>query len=74
VLIGFAAVIIGGMGSLVGAALGGFILGALTIALQATLPLSLRPFRDAFLFAIVILFLLLRPQGIVASSYVTERA
>jgi branched-chain amino acid transport system permease protein len=74
VLIGFAAVIIGGMGSLVGAALGGFILGALTIALQATLPLSLRPFRDAFLFAIVILFLLLRPQGLVASSYATERA
>jgi branched-chain amino acid transport system permease protein len=74
VLIGFAAVIIGGMGSLTGAALGGFILGALTIALQASLPLSLRPFRDAFLFAIVILFLLLRPQGLVASSYVSERA
>jgi branched-chain amino acid transport system permease protein len=74
VLIGFAAVIIGGMGSLTGAALGGFILGALTIALQASLPLSLRPFRDAFLFAIVILFLLLRPQGLVASSYVAERA
>jgi branched-chain amino acid transport system permease protein len=74
VLIGFAGVIIGGMGSLVGATLGGFILGVLTIALQAMLPLSARPFREAFLFAIVILFLLLRPQGLVSSAYVTERA
>jgi branched-chain amino acid transport system permease protein len=74
VLIGFAGVIIGGMGSLVGAALGGFVLGALTIVLQASLPLSARPFRDAFLFCIVILFLLLRPQGLVSSSYVAERA
>jgi branched-chain amino acid transport system permease protein len=74
VLIGFAGVIIGGMGSLVGAALGGFVLGALTIALQASLPLSARPFRDAFVFGIVILFLLLRPPGLVASAYVAERA
>ena len=74
VLIGFAGVIIGGMGSLVGATLGGFVLGALTIALQATLPLAARPFRDAFVFGVVILFLLLRPQGLVASAYVAERA
>jgi branched-chain amino acid transport system permease protein len=74
VLIGFAGVIIGGMGSLVGAALGGFLLGALTIALQATLPLSLRPFRDAFVFGLVIVFLLVRPQGLVSSAYVAERA
>jgi len=74
VLIGFAGVIIGGMGSLVGATLGGFFLGALTIALQASLPLGARPFRDAFVFGIVILFLLVRPQGLVSSSYVVERA
>ncbi len=73
VLIGFAGVIIGGMGSLVGAALGGFLLGALTIVLQASLPLTARPFRDAILFGIVILFLLFRPQGLVSSSYVVER-
>ena len=74
VLIGFAGVIIGGMGSLVGASLGGFLLGVTTIVLQASLPLTARPFRDAFLFSIVILFLLLRPQGLVSSSYVVERA
>jgi branched-chain amino acid transport system permease protein len=74
VLIGFAGVIIGGMGSLVGASLGGFVLGVLTIVLQATLPLSARPFRDAFVFGLVILFLLLRPQGLVSSAYVAERA
>lgn len=74
VLIGFAGVIVGGMGSLVGATLGGFLLGALTIALQASLPLTARPFRDAILFGIVILFLLFRPQGLVASAQVAERA
>lgn len=74
VLIGFAGVIVGGMGSLVGATLGGFSIGCTAILLQATLPISLTPFRDAFLFLIVILFLLFRPQGMIATRYVAERA
>ena len=73
VLIGFAGVIVGGMGSLVGAAVGGFMLGFLTTILQATLPSSLSPFRDAFLFTLVIVFLLFRPQGLFPGRYVVER-
>jgi branched-chain amino acid transport system permease protein len=68
VLTGFAGVVIGGLGSLGGAALGGFLLGFLTTLLQAVLPASLAPFRDAFLFTLVIAFLLFRPQGILPAA------
>jgi branched-chain amino acid transport system permease protein len=73
VLIGFVATVIGGVGSLVGAALGGFVLGALTVTMQVTLPLDARGYRDAAVFAIVILILLVRPSGLVASSALEER-
>ncbi len=68
VLVGFVATVIGGLGSLVGAALGGFLLGFITVAFQAWLPLSLRPFRDAFVFGLVILILVFRPQGIMGQT------
>jgi branched-chain amino acid transport system permease protein len=68
VLVGFVATVIGGMGSLAGAALGGFLLGFVTVAFQAWLPLELRAFRDAFAFAVVILILVARPQGLFGSS------
>lgn len=64
-LFGFVAVVIGGMGSLVGAALGGLSIGMVVIFLQAYLPADLRAFRDAFAFAFVILVLLVRPAGLV---------
>ena len=56
--------ILGGLGSLVGAVVGGYFLGGLTVALQATLPLAYRSYRDAFVFGIVLLVLFLRPQGL----------
>jgi branched-chain amino acid transport system permease protein len=65
VLIAFVATIIGGLGSLAGAVYGGYFLGVATVVLQVVLPLSLRPYRDAFVYLAVILILLLRPQGIV---------
>lgn len=74
VLIGFAGVIIGGTGSLVGASLGGFGLGFVTILLQWLLPDSLRPFRDAAVFLLVIGFLLFRPQGLIPGRFSLERA
>ena len=67
VLFAFIATIVGGMGSLRGAVLGGFSLGALTVALQAWLPLELRAYRDAFVFAIVLAVLVIRPQGLLSS-------
>lgn len=67
VLAAFIAVIIGGLGSLRGAVLGGYLLGTITVALQVALPLELRPYRDAFVFAAVILVLLVRPQGLLVA-------
>ena len=66
VLIAFVATIIGGLGSLYAAALGGFVLGALTVIMQVALPDDLAPYRDAFVYAGVILVLLVRPQGLIA--------
>jgi branched-chain amino acid transport system permease protein len=64
VLIAFVATVIGGMGRLWAAALGGYILGFLSVGLQAYLPDGLVPYRDAFVFLGVILILQFRPQGI----------
>ncbi len=64
VLIAFVASVIGGMGSLTGAALGGFLVGLVSVSLQAYLPEELRPYRDAFVFLLFIAFLLWRPQGL----------
>jgi branched-chain amino acid transport system permease protein len=69
----FFATVLGGMGSLVGAALGGYVVGGLSIGLQAYLPDELRPYRDAFLFTIVIILLLVRPRGLVAGRRSRER-
>ena len=73
VLIAFIATVLGGIGSLRGAVLGGFILGIITVALQAYLPLELRYYRDAFAYGAVIAMLLIRPQGLIVSKTVITR-
>ena len=73
VIFAFVATIIGGMGSLVGAALGGFLLGAVTIFLQVVLPDDIKEARDAFAFAVVVLILLFRPEGLIAGRITAER-
>jgi branched-chain amino acid transport system permease protein len=73
VLMGFVATVIGGMGSLVGAVIGGFTVGVVSVALQALLPPDLRDGRDAFVFLAVILILLWRPGGIVQVAALKER-
>lgn len=59
----FTAAVIGGIGNIVGAMLGGFLLGLAEILFVAFLP-GLSGFRDAFIFAILIFFLLFKPTGI----------
>jgi branched-chain amino acid transport system permease protein len=72
-VIGFVATVIGGIGSLIGCAVGGFVVGFLTIVLQLLLPVDMQPFREAFVFAAVIVILLVRPNGIVAIAWRKER-
>jgi branched-chain amino acid transport system permease protein len=73
VLIAFVATIIGGLGSLYGAAFGGMLLGVLTVVLQVVLPDSLAPYREVFLYAGVLAVLLVRPQGLVVVKSLFER-
>ena len=73
VIIAFVGTVIGGLGSLAGAALGGFLVGAATILLQALLPPDLRVFREAFVFVAVTLVLLFRPQGLIPARGLKER-
>jgi branched-chain amino acid transport system permease protein len=63
-LAGFVATVLGGMRSLGGAVLGGFLLGGLTVAMEVVLPADMRSSRDAFVFGAVILILLLKPEGL----------
>ncbi|MCP4623385.1 MAG: branched-chain amino acid ABC transporter permease [bacterium] len=72
-LFGFIATVIGGMGSLVGAVVGGFTVGIMSVVLQILLPVEIRPFRDAFVFTAVILILLFRPEGLLRVKTSIER-
>lgn len=69
-LIGVIGAVLGGLTSLRGAALGGFLLGIGTALLEAVLPTNLVAFRDAFLFTGLIILLVIRPQGIIAGAKV----
>jgi branched-chain amino acid transport system permease protein len=64
VLKAFVASVIGGLGSLTGAVVGGFVLAGIEVCLDATLPTDALPFRDAFSLLIVVLILYARPEGI----------
>ena len=64
----FVAAIIGGFGSIAGALVGGYLLGALEVGIVAFLPSGLSPYRDAIVFALLIAFLLLRPNGLLRAT------
>jgi len=63
-LVAFIATVIGGMRSLTGAVIGGFVLAFIDTTLNYSLPQDLLKFRDAFTFTLVILILLWRPEGL----------
>jgi len=68
VLKAFVATVIGGFGSIPGAVLGAYVLGFGEIFLVALLPEELTSYSDAFVFAALIVVLLVRPQGILGST------
>ncbi len=59
----FIAAVLGGIGNLTGAVIGGFVLGVAEILIVAFFP-QLAGYRDAFAYTILILVLLFRPTGI----------
>ena len=67
----FIAAVVGGIGNVNGAVLGGFIIGLGEIMIVALFP-SLSGFRDAFAFIMLITILMIKPTGILGTG-VTEK-
>jgi branched-chain amino acid transport system permease protein len=63
----FVAAVLGGIGNVVGAVLGGLILGVAEILLVAVAP-ELSGYRDAIAFVMLIGILIFRPTGIMGAS------
>jgi len=63
----FIAAVIGGIGDIRGAVIGGFILGLIEIMLIAVFP-ELTGYRDAFAFVLLIVILLVKPTGIMGKN------
>jgi branched-chain amino acid transport system permease protein len=72
-LVAFVATVIGGMRSLTGAVVGGFVYATIISLLGVLLPPDLLEFREAFMFAFVIIILLFRPQGLISGKTSEER-
>jgi branched-chain amino acid transport system permease protein len=64
---GFAAAIIGGLGNLYGAILGGFLFAALQTVGAVAMPFA-SAYKDVFAFAIVILLMAWKPSGLIAEK------
>ncbi len=69
----FVAAVIGGVGSIPGAILGGYLLGMSEVMFVGLLPPIYSSYRDAFVFGTLILILLVLPNGILGKSQ-EERA
>ena len=73
VLFAFVATVVGGMGSLSGAVLGGFVVGVASVVFQVVLPIDMRPNRDTWVYAMILVILLLRPSGLVKVKSIEEK-
>jgi branched-chain amino acid transport system permease protein len=67
----FIAAVLGGIGNITGAVLGGFLLGFLEIMIIAFLP-TLTGYRDAFAFIVLILVLLFKPSGLLGKNQIEK--
>jgi branched-chain amino acid transport system permease protein len=67
----FIAAVIGGIGSIPGAVLGGFLLGGIELLTVAFLP-TLTGYRDAFAFVLLIVVLLVKPSGLLGGTQIEK--
>mgnify|MGYP002660631781 FL=1 len=63
----FIAAVIGGIGSVAGAVLGGLLLGLIELLTIAFLP-ELTGYKDAFAFVLLIVVLLVKPTGLLGKN------
>ena len=66
---GMAIMLIGGLGNIYGAMVGGLLLGAVEVLSVAYLSSS---YRDAFAFGLMMVIIVVRPQGLFGSTYHVE--
>jgi branched-chain amino acid transport system permease protein len=64
----FVAAVIGGIGNIPGAALGGILLGIGEVMFVGLMPPEYSEFRDAFVFIVLIIVLLIKPTGILGTE------
>ena len=64
----FIAAVLGGLGSLTGAVAGGYIMALLEVFFSGYLPQGIGSYQTAFTFLVLILVLLIRPNGLFGSS------
>ncbi|MDR1126607.1 MAG: branched-chain amino acid ABC transporter permease [Treponema sp.] len=67
----FIAAVIGGIGNIGGAVLGGLLLGFIEIMIIAFLP-TLTGYRDAFAFVLLIIVLMVKPSGLLGKNQVEK--
>ncbi len=67
----FIAAVLGGIGNIIGAVIGGFLLGLGEILIVALVP-GLAQYKDAFAFIVLILVLLFRPTGIMGEPIIDK--
>ncbi len=67
---GVLAALIGGLGSLSGAVLGGFVLGLVEVLLISRLPSSIAGLTDGIVFLLIALLFVFRPQGLISVKHV----
>jgi branched-chain amino acid transport system permease protein len=73
ILKAFIAVVVGGLGRLSGAVVGGFFLAAIEIGLRASLPIEWADYRDSIVLFIVIAVLVVRPNGLLGNRLTAIR-
>jgi branched-chain amino acid transport system permease protein len=66
-VIGFSAAVVGGLGSIYGAIIGGFLFAALQTLGAVALPFA-SAYKDVFAFAVVILIMAWRPTGLIGEK------
>ena len=64
----FIAAVLGGLGSMTGAVAGGYIMAVLEVFFSGYLPRGVGSYQTAFTFLVLILVLLVRPNGLFGSS------
>lgn len=68
----FVAAVIGGIGNIPGAMLGGYLLGFAEVFFVAFMPPEVSGYRDAFVFVLLLIVLLVRPSGLLGAREVNR--